>query len=62
MERDPVIMKIANSWLILNVGGGPGLQWLPARLAHHLRHQLIPQWCWRISGGPSSPARYRGDQ
>jgi lactoylglutathione lyase len=22
-ERDPVIMKIANSWLILNVGGGP---------------------------------------
>jgi catechol 2,3-dioxygenase-like lactoylglutathione lyase family enzyme len=23
VERDPVIMKIANSWLILNVGGGP---------------------------------------
>ena len=23
MERDPVILKIANSWLILNVGGGP---------------------------------------
>ncbi len=23
MERDPVIMKIANSWIILNVGGGP---------------------------------------
>ena len=23
MERDPVIMKIANSWLILNAGGGP---------------------------------------
>jgi catechol 2,3-dioxygenase-like lactoylglutathione lyase family enzyme len=23
MARDPVIMKIANSWLILNVGGGP---------------------------------------
>jgi lactoylglutathione lyase len=22
-ERDPVIMKLANSWLILNVGGGP---------------------------------------
>lgn len=22
-ERDPVIMKAANSWLILNVGGGP---------------------------------------
>jgi catechol 2,3-dioxygenase-like lactoylglutathione lyase family enzyme len=22
-ERDPVILKIANSWLILNVGGGP---------------------------------------
>jgi len=22
-ERDPVIMKIANSWLILNDGGGP---------------------------------------
>jgi lactoylglutathione lyase len=22
-ERDPVIMKVANSWLILNVGGGP---------------------------------------
>ena len=22
LERDPVIMKIANSWLILNVGGG----------------------------------------
>ena len=22
-ERDPVIMKIANSWLILNEGGGP---------------------------------------
>ncbi len=23
MERDPVIMKMANSWLILNAGGGP---------------------------------------
>ncbi len=23
MERDPVILKIANTWLILNVGGGP---------------------------------------
>src|SRR5260370_21666929 len=23
LERDPVIMRIANSWLILNVGGGP---------------------------------------
>ena len=23
MERDPVILKIANSWLILNAGGGP---------------------------------------
>lgn len=23
MERDPVIMKVANTWLILNVGGGP---------------------------------------
>ena len=23
MERDPVILKVANSWLILNVGGGP---------------------------------------
>src|SRR6266542_3319910 len=23
VERDPVIMKLANSWLILNVGGGP---------------------------------------
>lgn len=23
MERDPVIMKVANSWLILNDGGGP---------------------------------------
>jgi lactoylglutathione lyase len=23
LERDPVIMKLANSWLILNVGGGP---------------------------------------
>jgi lactoylglutathione lyase len=23
LERDPVIMKIADSWLILNVGGGP---------------------------------------
>jgi lactoylglutathione lyase len=22
-ERDPVIMQLANSWLILNVGGGP---------------------------------------
>ena len=22
-ERDPVIMKVANSWLILNAGGGP---------------------------------------
>jgi catechol 2,3-dioxygenase-like lactoylglutathione lyase family enzyme len=22
-ERDPVIMKVVNSWLILNVGGGP---------------------------------------
>jgi catechol 2,3-dioxygenase-like lactoylglutathione lyase family enzyme len=22
-ERDPVIVKLANSWLILNVGGGP---------------------------------------
>jgi catechol 2,3-dioxygenase-like lactoylglutathione lyase family enzyme len=23
LERDPVVMKLANSWLILNVGGGP---------------------------------------
>jgi len=23
LERDPVLMKVANSWLILNVGGGP---------------------------------------
>jgi catechol 2,3-dioxygenase-like lactoylglutathione lyase family enzyme len=23
LERDPVILKIANSWIILNVGGGP---------------------------------------
>ena len=23
LERDPVIMKVANSWLILNQGGGP---------------------------------------
>jgi len=23
LERDPVILKIANSWLILNVGGDP---------------------------------------
>jgi lactoylglutathione lyase len=23
VERDPVIMKVANTWLILNVGGGP---------------------------------------
>jgi lactoylglutathione lyase len=23
MERDPVIMKVANTWLILNNGGGP---------------------------------------
>jgi catechol 2,3-dioxygenase-like lactoylglutathione lyase family enzyme len=23
MERDPVVIKVANSWLILNVGGGP---------------------------------------
>lgn len=23
MQRDPVIMKVANSWLILNNGGGP---------------------------------------
>src|SRR5881396_4416576 len=22
-ERDPVILKVANSWLILNEGGGP---------------------------------------
>jgi lactoylglutathione lyase len=23
VERDPVILRMANSWLILNVGGGP---------------------------------------
>lgn len=23
LEQDPVIMKVANSWIILNVGGGP---------------------------------------
>jgi lactoylglutathione lyase len=23
LDRDPVILKLANSWLILNVGGGP---------------------------------------
>ena len=23
IERDPVIMKVANTWLILNAGGGP---------------------------------------
>jgi len=22
-ERDPVILRVANTWLILNVGGGP---------------------------------------
>ena len=22
-ERDPVVVKVANSWIILNVGGGP---------------------------------------
>jgi lactoylglutathione lyase len=22
-ERDPVVLRVANSWLILNVGGGP---------------------------------------
>lgn len=23
MERDPVMLKLASSWIILNVGGGP---------------------------------------
>src|SRR5712671_4879082 len=23
IERDPVIMKVANTWLIMNIGGGP---------------------------------------
>jgi catechol 2,3-dioxygenase-like lactoylglutathione lyase family enzyme len=23
LERDPVILRLANSWIILNVGGGP---------------------------------------
>jgi catechol 2,3-dioxygenase-like lactoylglutathione lyase family enzyme len=23
VERDPVILRVANSWIILNVGGGP---------------------------------------
>ena len=23
LERDPVILKVANTWLVLNVGGGP---------------------------------------
>ena len=23
LERDPVILKVANTWLILNAGGGP---------------------------------------
>jgi hypothetical protein len=23
IERDPVILKVANTWLTLNVGGGP---------------------------------------
>jgi catechol 2,3-dioxygenase-like lactoylglutathione lyase family enzyme len=23
LERDPVILRVANTWLILNVGGGP---------------------------------------
>src|SRR5437588_2928557 len=23
LERDPVILKVANTWLILNTGGGP---------------------------------------
>lgn len=23
LERDPVIMKVANTWLMVNVGGGP---------------------------------------
>ena len=23
LERDPVMMKVANSWIILNAGGGP---------------------------------------
>src|SRR5262245_46487559 len=23
LERDPVILKVANSWIVLNAGGGP---------------------------------------
>jgi catechol 2,3-dioxygenase-like lactoylglutathione lyase family enzyme len=23
LERDPVVLKVANAWIILNVGGGP---------------------------------------
>src|ERR1700735_5472534 len=48
-ERDPVILKIANSWLILNVGGGPTddkptvTVTKPADRGRRRPHQCVPQ-------------------
>ena len=43
-ERDPVILKVANSWLILNNGGGP-----TARQAHgHADNAFGPEHHERV--------------
>jgi hypothetical protein len=39
IERDPVIMKVANSWLILNEGGGP----TDDNAARPQPHERLPQ-------------------
>jgi lactoylglutathione lyase len=35
LERDPVVMKVANTWLMLNVGGGPTDDKPGVTLIHH---------------------------
>ena len=43
VERDPVIMKVANSWLILNVGGGRQTDGHFDDAARPQPHECVPQ-------------------
>ena len=43
LERVPVIMKVANTWLILNVGGGPTDHCHSHDAARPDPHERLPQ-------------------
>ena len=52
-ERDPVIMKLANSWVILNTGGGPPTTSPPSPSQH--RKTPTPSAPSSIYAWPTSP-------